>query len=131
MASIVLDDLKESGRYIKNEKPEFVPVIVILALFNLIFSSVMIVGIPIMVVNILQMSDISLGITQGALGLGGLAGGLLGGIIGGRLKLKNGYLLLAGCSVSALVSVFHIYSFSFPLRCFFVGPAISTTSRYL
>lgn len=112
MASIVLDDLKESGRYIKNEKPEFVPVIVILALFNLIFSSVMIVGIPIMVVNILQMSDISLGITQGALGLGGLAGGLLGGIIGGRLKLKNGYLLLAGCSVSALVmesDCFHLF----------------------
>ena len=115
MASIVLDDLKESGRYIKNEKPEFVPVIVILALFNLIFSSVMIVGIPIMVVNILQMSDISLGITQGALGLGGLAGGLLGGIIGGRLKLKNGYLLLAGCSVSALVMGIGLSSFVPPL----------------
>ena len=115
MASIVLDDLKESGRYIKNEKPEFVPVIVILALFNLIFSSVMIVGIPIMVVNILQMSDISLGITQGALGLRGLAGGLLGGIIGGRLKLKNGYLLLAGCSVSALVMGIGLFSFVPPL----------------
>ena len=115
MASIVLDDLKESGRYIKNEKPEFVPVIVILALFNLIFSSVMIVGIPIMVVNILQMSDISLGITQGALGLGGLAGGLLGGIIGGRLKLKNGYLLLAGCSVWALVMGIGLFSFVPPL----------------
>ena len=115
MASIVLDDLKESGRYIKNEKPEFVPVIVILALFNLIFSSVMIVGIPIMVVNILQMSDISLGTTQGALGLGGLAGGLLGGIIGGRLKLKNGYLLLAGCSVSALVMGIGLFSFVPPL----------------
>ena len=115
MASIVLDELKESGRYIKNEKPEFVPVIVILALFNLIFSSVMIVGIPIMVVNILQMSDISLGITQGALGLGGLAGGLLGGIIGGRLKLKNGYLLLAGCSVSALVMGIGLFSFVPPL----------------
>ena len=115
MASIVLDDLKESGRYIKNEKPEFVPVIVIMALFNLIFSSVMIVGIPIMVVNILQMSDISLGITQGALGLGGLAGGLLGGIIGGRLKLKNGYLLLAGCSVSALVMGIGLFSFVPPL----------------
>ena len=115
MASIVLDDLKESGRYIKNEKPEFVPVIVILALFNLIFSSVMIVGIPNMVVNILQMSDISLGITQGALGLGGLAGGLLGGIIGGRLKLKNGYLLLAGCSVSALVMGIGLFSFVPPL----------------
>ena len=117
MASIVLDDLKESGRYIKDEKPEFVPVIVILALFNLIFSSVMIVGIPIMVVNILQMSDISLGITQGSLGLGGLAGGLLGGVIGGRLKLKNGYLLLAGCSVSALVMGIGLFSFVPP----FVG----------
>ena len=115
MASIVLEDLKESGRYIKDEKPEFVPVIVILTLFNLIFSSVMIVGIPIMVVNILQMSDISLGITQGALGLGGLAGGLLGGIIGGRLKLKNGYLLLAGCSVSALVMGIGLFSFVPPL----------------
>lgn len=115
MASIVLEDLKESGRYIKDEKPEFVPVIVILALFNLIFSSVMIVGIPIMVVNILQMSDISLGITQGALGLGGLAGGILGGIIGGRLKLKNGYLLLAGCSVSALVMGIGLFSIVPPL----------------
>lgn len=133
MASIVLDDLKESGRYIKNEKPEFVPVIVILALFNLIFSSVMIVGIPIMVVNILQMSDISLGITQGALGLGGLAGGLLGGIIGGRLKLKNGYLLLAGCSVSALVMGIGLFSFVPPLVGYwlitgmsFVAMALST-----
>ena len=68
-----------------------------------------------MVVNILQMSDISLGITQGALGLGGLAGGLLGGIIGGRLKLKNGYLLLAGCSVSALVMGIGLFSFVPPL----------------
>lgn len=126
MASIVLEDLKESGRYIKDEKPEFVPVIVILALFNLIFSSVMIVGIPIMVVNILQMSDISLGITQGALGLGGLAGGLLGGIIGGRLKLKNGYLLLAGCSVSALIMGIGLFSFVPP----FIGYLIITAMSF-
>ena len=130
MASIVLDDLKESGRYIKNEKPEFVPVIVILALFNLIFSSVMIVGIPIMVVNILQMSDISLGITQGALGLGGLAGGLLGGIIGGRLKLKNGYLLLAGCSVSALVMGIGLFSFVPPLVGYWLITGMSFAAMF-
>lgn len=131
MASIVLEDLKESGRYIKDEKPEFVPVIVILALFNLIFSSVMIVGIPIMVVNILQMSDISLGITQGALGLGGLAGGILGGIIGGRLKLKNGYLLLAGCSVSALVMGIGLFSFVPPLVGYWLITAMSFAAMAL
>lgn len=131
MGSIVLEDLKESGRYIKDEKPEFVPVIVILALFNLIFSSVMIVGIPIMVVNILQMSDISLGITQGALGLGGLAGGILGGIIGGRLKLKNGYLLLAGCSVSALVMGIGLFSFVPPLVGYWLITAMSFAAMAL
>lgn len=122
MVSIVFDDLKESCRFIKYEKPEFIPVIVILALFNLIFSSVMIVGIPVMVVNILRMSDVSLGITQGALGLGGLAGGMLGGILGGRLRLKNGYLLLAGCSVSALVIGVGLFSFVPP----FVGYCLIT-----
>lgn len=131
MASIVLEDLKESGRYIKDEKPEFVPVIVILALFNLIFSSVMIVGIPIMVVNILQMSDISLGITQGALGFGGLAGGILGGIIGGRLKLKNGYLLLAGCSVSALVMGIGLFSIVPPLVGYWLITAMSFAAMAL
>lgn len=98
---IVRIDLKESWLFMKNEKPVFLSVVVILALFNLVLSSVMIVGIPIMVVNILGMNDASLGLTQGSLGLGGLAGGILGGIFAGKLKLRNGYLLLIICSIIA------------------------------
>lgn len=98
---IVRGDLKESWLFMKKEKPVFLSVVVILALFNLVLSSAMIVGIPIMVVNILGMNDASLGLTQGALGLGGLTGGILGGIFANRFKLKDGYFLLIFCSITA------------------------------
>lgn len=98
---IVKGDLKESWLFMKKEKPVFLSVVVILALFNLVLSSAMIVGIPIMVVNILGMNDASLGLAQGALGLGGLTGGILGGIFANRLKLRDGYFLLIFCSIAA------------------------------
>lgn len=98
---IVKGDLNESWHFMKNEKPIFLSVVILLALFNLVLSAAMIVGIPIMVVNILGMSDANLGMTQGALGLGGLAGGLLGGIFAGKLKLRSGYWILIVCSAAA------------------------------
>lgn len=102
-------DLSDSFRFIKNEKPIFISVLGILALFNLILSAVMIVGIPVIVVQILVMSDTALGITQGAMGLGGLAGGIVAGAAAEKIRLKNGYVILIICSLAALfmgISVF-------------------------
>ncbi|MEZ3453175.1 MAG: MFS transporter [Oscillospiraceae bacterium] len=102
-------DLSDSFKFIKNEKPIFISVLGILALFNLILSAVMIVGIPVIVVQILGMSDTALGITQGAMGLGGLAGGIVAGAAAEKIRLKNGYVILIICSLAALfmgISVF-------------------------
>lgn len=102
-------DLSDSFKFIKNEKPIFISVLGILALFNLILSAVMIVGIPVIVVQILGMSDTVLGITQGAMGLGGLAGGIIAGAAAQKMRLKNGYVILIICSLAALfmgISVF-------------------------
>lgn len=94
-------DLSDSFKFIKNEKPIFISVLGILALFNLILSAVMIVGIPVIVVQILGMSDTALGITQGAMGLGGLAGGIVAGAAAEKIRLKNGYVILIICSLAA------------------------------
>ena len=94
-------DLGESRRYIALEKPVFLQAAVVLALFNLVLSAAMIVGVPIVMVNVLGMGDEALGAAQGALGLGGLAGGILAGALGGRLQLRRGYLLLAVCAAAA------------------------------
>ncbi|QNL43427.1 MFS transporter [Oscillibacter hominis] len=99
--AVVRGDLRESWQFIRREKPVFLPAVAVLALFNLVLSAAMIVGIPVMVVTLLGMGDTALGMTQGALGLGGLAGGVLAGILGGRLKLRHGSLLLAVCALTA------------------------------
>lgn len=105
----VSSDLSESVKFIKNEKPIFLSVLSILALFNLILSAAMIVGIPIIVVQILKMSDTALGIIEGAMGLGGLAGGIIAGAAAEKMRLKNSYVILIICSLAAFfmgISVF-------------------------
>lgn len=98
IVSMVKSDVKESYSYIKEEKPVFLSVLFVLALFGLVLSSAMVVGIPVIIVKILGMSDAQLGIAEGAMGLGGLFGGILAGLLGERLKLRYGYVILLICS---------------------------------
>ena len=107
--SAVGSDLSDSFQFIKYEKPIFLSVVGIIALFNLILSAMLLVGIPVIVVQILGMSDTAIGITQGAMGLGGLAGGIIAGTAAEKIRLKNGYIFLILCSLAAFfmgISVF-------------------------
>ena len=91
-------DLGESWRYISRERPVFLRVTLVLSAFNLILSAVMIVGIPAIVAQVLHMSDAHMGLTQAAMGLGGLLGGLLAGLLGTRLKPRHGSVCLLACA---------------------------------
>ena len=110
--TVVGNDLKESYQFVKTEKPVFFSVVFLISIFNLILSSVMIVGTPILITQVLKMSDTMYGFTQGALALGGLCGGILTAAIAEKLKLKNSYILLLVCAASvALMGIslmFHI-----------------------
>lgn len=96
-------DLGESWHFIRREKPVFLSVMLVLALFNMVLSAAIIVGIPVAVVQVLGMSDSLLGITQGALGLGGLFGGVLAAYLGKRLRPDRGGGLLAAAGLTAAV----------------------------
>ena len=76
MIKTLFYDLKEGYPFIKSEKPVYISVVIVLALFNLVLSAAMIVGLPVMVRQILDMSDTNVGIAQSALGLGELVGGI-------------------------------------------------------
>ena len=110
--TVVGNDLKESYQFVKAEKPIFFSVVFLISIFNLILSSVMIVGTPILITQVLKMSDTMYGFTQGALALGGLCGGILTAAIAEKLKLKNSYILLLVCAASVALMgislVFHI-----------------------
>lgn len=122
---VLKNDLKDSVFYLRKEKPVFIRVVILLALFNLVLSSVMVVGIPVMVVNILQMNDLFLGIAQASLGLGGILGGVLGGILSDKLKLRSTYLYLLLCAAAAAIMGLALFSFMLPLVGYIIICAMS------
>lgn len=122
---VLKNDLKDSVFYLRKEKPVFIRVVILLALFNLVLSSVMVVGIPVMVVNILQMNDLFLGIAQASLGLGGILGGVLGGILSDKLKLRSTYLYLLLCAAAAAIMGLALFPFMLPLVGYIIICAMS------
>ena len=100
---VVRRDLQECVRFVQSEKPVFVSVVVLVAMFNLVLSAVMIVGTPILITQVLGMSDTLYGLTQGALALGGLCGGALAAACGDKLRVQKAHLLLLACSAAVAV----------------------------
>ena len=96
-------DLAGSWRFIRRERPVFLSVTVVLCLFNLVLSAALIVGIPVAVVQVLGLDDLRLGVTQAAMGLGGLLGGGIAAVLGERLRLRRGSVLLAAASLTVAV----------------------------
>lgn len=108
---IVKNDLMESFHFIKVEKPVFLSIMWIICAFNLVLSTAIVVGTPIMVVQTLGLSDALLGFTQGALACGGLAGGLITAVASEHLRLSKSYLALLLCTLTTAA-----IGFSFFLR---------------
>ena len=96
-------DLKESYQFVKTEKPIFFSVVFLVSIFNLVLSAVMIVGTPILITQVLGMSDTMYGFTQGALALGGLCGGVLTAMISKKKKTPKSHALLLICSIAVAV----------------------------
>ncbi len=94
IVSIVKDDIKSSTNFIVKEKPVIFKTIIIISLFNLVLTSMIIIGIPVIITITLNMSSKAYGITQGSIALGGLFGGALIGVVVKKLKMSNSYLIL-------------------------------------
>lgn len=102
MMEVVRSDLHESFDFMKTKRPEFLKVAVIIALFNLFLSAVLIVGLPVLLVGKLGISDNLFGLSQGLMAFGGLAGGAITGMLGSRLRINRAHTILFACSLSVL-----------------------------
>lgn len=99
MVAIAKGDLQESLTYIQKEKPSLFRIVWIVCLFNLVLSAMMVVGVPVILVDIFQVNDNMLGLAQALAGLGGLCGGIATALFSKRLKLQKAHLLLLICGV--------------------------------
>lgn len=100
--AIVREDMRESFHFILREKPVLAKGILIVCAFNLFMSSMLIIGMPVIITQHLGMSSQLYGASQGALAAGGLLGGLLAGLLGERLKITHAHILLLFCALGCL-----------------------------
>lgn len=93
----VKEDFSGSVHFIRREKPMIWKVVLVLCGINLFLSSMIIVGLPYMITEVLGLDEVLYGFAQGALAAGGLTGGVGAGIFARKLAIrKSGKLLIAG-----------------------------------
>lgn len=92
------DDLCESIAYIGQKKPELAKLTLCCAGVNLVMSALMIIGLPVIVMNILDFSKSEAsrlyGYMEAILAIGGLVGGIGEGVFGRKLKVNGSWKLL-------------------------------------
>ncbi len=86
LGQTVKKDLRESLHFLKSEKPVFIKVCIAIAGLNLFLSSMITIGVPVIIIDTLSLTDQMLGITQGLLAIGGIAGGLLTSLFEKKLR---------------------------------------------
>lgn len=104
MFSIGFHDLKDSFRYMKKDEPVILKVSFLIACINLLLSSLMIIGLPIIVTQNLSFEpDIAnrlYGYAEGCVAAGSIAGGIMAGVLSKKLKAKNSYLSILYCALT-------------------------------
>lgn len=99
------NDMKDSLSFLKT-KPVIVKIAIFTAVINLVFSALIIIGMPVVITEKLgfdeQLGNQLYGYSQGALAAGGLIGGLLAGTLSKKLKIQKSHMLLFGCSLTLL-----------------------------
>lgn len=96
---IVKDDMKVSMDFIFKKFPIIAKVVMLICLINLFLSSMLIIGLPVIVTSHLMLSSELYGINQGGLAIGGLLGGVLAGVLGNKISVQNAWKLLLVSSV--------------------------------
>lgn len=115
--NIAKKDFVESIRFIYKEKPIIGKGLLIVCAINLFMSSMIIVGLPYLVTEVLDFDSVwanqLCGFAQGALAVGGLAGGVCAGVFGKRLNIQKAGNLLAVCALTVFPMGISLMLFSF------------------
>lgn len=96
-------DFTESLHFIRKEKPAVGKGVLVICGINLFLSAMIIVGLPYMVTEVLDLgftqTNKLYGFAEGALAAGGLMGGICAGIFASKLSIQKSGRLLIACAV--------------------------------
>ena len=98
IAQLIKNDMTESLRFAVKEKPVLAKCAFFFFLFTILLSSMLIVGLPVLITQNLGMGMELVGINQSIMMVGGLVGGIIAGAMGARLTINKGLVyFILGC----------------------------------
>ncbi|MCL2599840.1 MAG: MFS transporter [Treponema sp.] len=100
VARMLKTDLSRCAGFAAREKPIIGKVCFVMFMFGIPSIAMIIVGLPVLITQTLDMYLGLLGISQGIMMGGGLLGGILAGTLEKKLTIRKAHWLLAACSVS-------------------------------
>ena len=96
-------DIKESFGFMLKKQPVILKISVVFALSNLLLTSLVLIGLPVIVTQRLSLTQDTAnrlyGYAQGAIAGGAVLGGFCAGALSTKLKAKTAPFLLIGCSL--------------------------------
>ncbi|MDD3368176.1 MAG: MFS transporter [Lachnospiraceae bacterium] len=99
---IVKTDMREGIQFVRNEKTILAKVPLLIAAVNMVFSALLIIGLPVVITQKLgfgeSLGNRLYGYCEGAMATGGLLGGLLSGVLAKKISIRNGHMLIFACS---------------------------------
>lgn len=113
---MVKGDFAESLRFIRKEKPVIGKALLVACGINLFLSSMLMVGLPYMVTEVLYLdgalANKLYGFAEGALAAGGLAGGISAGVFAKKLSIQKAGNLIIASAVSVFPAGLALLVFS-------------------
>ena len=94
MFGTIASDLKESADYIFKVNPVLFRIIIVVSGINLTLTSMILVGLPVIIKINLELGSELYGITQGMIAVGMILGGLLAYSVGSRIRISRIHRLL-------------------------------------
>ncbi len=102
ICKMVGSDITDSLNFIFKEKSVMAHAMVSIFSFNLVLIALIVIGLPIIITQTLDMSNQLYGFAQGTMAVGGLVGGIVAGIFGKKLTIQRAYLLLLFCGIGLI-----------------------------
>ncbi|MBU3877380.1 MFS transporter [Faecalicatena sp. AGMB00832] len=128
-------DLKESLSFIMHKKPEIGKLTLCCAGVNMVLSALMIIGLPVIVMQLLDFSAAQAsrlyGFMQGILAIGGLIGGIGAGALGGKMEVRKSWKLIGFCGILLVPMGITLFADCSPWIAYIVLAAAGMTSMAL
>lgn len=98
-------DVAKSAHFVAREAPIMLRAFGIVFAFNVTYSALLMIALPVLITQTLNMGSELYGITQGAVAFGALVGGVMAGVMAKKITMRSSHHVLGLCAACLVFMV--------------------------